>query len=224
MGRDTLELLRRRLEVLGAENAERRERTGRTAPLVTISRAAGTGGRVIANAVATALAVPVYDREILDTLAEDTGWDPKVLARIDENLDNLRGAWLRTILTGDNIFRATYRRSLINAILAISTEGGVILGRGGNFVLAGEADLRVRIVGARPRRVERRALELDCTPAEAEEAIAHLDQARARFAHGLFERDIDDPLGYDIVFNVDRISQARILRMTVEELKEPRNG
>ena len=69
-----------------------------------------------------------------------------MLERLDERVDGLKGAWLRYLLTGESLFKDTYRRNLISVVLAIASHGGVILGRGANFILSHLPVLRVRIV------------------------------------------------------------------------------
>lgn len=44
--------------------------------IITISREFGSGGRTIGKEAARALGIPCYDRELIEKIAEETGYAP----------------------------------------------------------------------------------------------------------------------------------------------------
>jgi len=46
--------------------------------IITISREFGSGGRTIGHQVAERLGYPYYDKELIKTVAEKTGFDPNM--------------------------------------------------------------------------------------------------------------------------------------------------
>lgn len=52
--------------------------------IITISREFGSGGRSIAKAVAEALSVPYYDKELIKQVAEQTGLSPEYVENAGE--------------------------------------------------------------------------------------------------------------------------------------------
>lgn len=53
--------------------------------IITISRQFGSGGRTIGRAVAEKLGVPFYDKELVDQIAMESGFDPKYVAEHGEH-------------------------------------------------------------------------------------------------------------------------------------------
>lgn len=200
-----------------------REMPAASVPLVcTVSSGAGSGGREVAKRLAERLEVGLFDHRILQEVAHETRIDPEVLRRLDERVEGMKGAWLRSLLTGEDVFKETVRRNLINVILGIACRGGVILGRGGNFILAHRPVLRVRIVGSPSRcarRIaERRGVELSA----AELARQRTDLERKEFIRQFYGRDIDDPLGYDLVLNSDRLAPEAVTEIAFLALRRLR--
>lgn len=52
--------------------------------IITISREFGSGGRSIGKAVAEALQIPYYDKEIIKQVAEQTGFSPDYIENTGE--------------------------------------------------------------------------------------------------------------------------------------------
>lgn len=180
-------------------------------PVVTVSRMGASGGRELATALGERLGVPVYDRALLDAVAEESGIDRETLARLDERVEGLRGAWLRSLFTGQDLLKSSFRRNLVNAILGIACRGGIIVGRGANYVLAGHPCLRLRVVASPSvcaRRLTRsQGLAVDQSRAE----IDAFNRARSRFVRSLYSQDIDNPLAYDVVLNTDHLAMEPAL-------------
>ena len=52
--------------------------------IITISREFGSGGRTIGHQVAEQLGYPYYDKELIKTVAEKTGFDPNYVEEYGE--------------------------------------------------------------------------------------------------------------------------------------------
>lgn len=175
-------------------------------PVITLSRDHGALGRQIANALAQRLGIPVYDREILDKIAERLHTDPKTLKMLDESVARARDMWLLRLFTGQDLSEDSYRIHLVNVLLSLGRSGGVILGRGGNVVLATSCALRVRITASPDVRQRRVCERYTITPEEAHRQIVDIDANRGRFVWELFHRRNNDPTNYDLVINTDRLA------------------
>lgn len=196
--------------------------TAETPIIMTVSTAAGAGGKEVAQRLAERLQVGFFDKHILNAVAEETHTDRQVLERLDERVDGMKGAWLRSLLTGENLFRDTFRRNLINVILGIGCKGGVILGRGANFILAHRPVLRIRVVGSAERCAQRIAKEQGITLSAAHKIVQDTDRDRAEFIRTFYRRQIDDPLGYDLVVNSDRLADEGIADIALLALERIR--
>jgi cytidylate kinase len=188
----------------------------------TVSTAAGAGGREVAQALAERLNIGFFDKDILQRVAKETHTSSEVLKRLDECVEGMKGAWLRSLLTGEDLSKETFRRNLINVILGIGCKGGVILGRGGNFILAHRPVLRVRVVGSSSLCARRIAQQQGIDPSAAELVRRQTDDDRRQFIRILYGNDISDPLGYDLVLNSDHFRWEALTEIAVLALQRRR--
>ena len=63
------------------ENKEKRK-------IITISREFGSGGRIIGKRLAEKLGVPYYDRELLDRIAEESGFSKEMIETAEKKAKN----------------------------------------------------------------------------------------------------------------------------------------
>lgn len=111
--------------------------------IITISRQFGSGGRTIAKEVASRLGIPCYDSELIEKIAEESGYTPEYIKEIGEYTVGKTG--LSNILAArdknghsnyDNVFIA--QAKVINRLAA---EGPcVIVGRCADYILREKAD------------------------------------------------------------------------------------
>ena len=127
--------------------------------VITISRQFGSGGRTIGRQVAEKLGIPCYDQELIEQLAEKSGFTKEYIKEHSEYTE--RGGWLANALSGraaggmtnqDHIWVA--QRELI---LELADKGPcVMVGRCADYILQGQADcLNVFIHASMENRAER---------------------------------------------------------------------
>ncbi|MHB9027018.1 MAG: cytidylate kinase-like family protein [Armatimonadota bacterium] len=174
--------------------------------IITISRQAGTNGSLIGRLVAERLGMRFFDRELTDELARRLQVEKEVITHFDESSLNPVESILYEWRTSTN--EETYHRFLQDAFARIAATGdAVIIGRGANLALHGPETFHVRLIGPEELRVviyrEQHGLS---STAEAERELRHADRRRARFVRQHFRREIDDPLAYDLVINIGRMT------------------
>jgi cytidylate kinase len=188
--------------------AESKPGTRRPRPPLSIAltRQAGSRGAEVARAVGARLGWTVYDHELLRRIAEEKG----VQGRLLEMLDERHMGWLEEMMASFAIGQAshetTYLRSLLELFATLGEVGHcVIVGRGGAHVLLPETTLRVRIIAPRADRAATVARNQHLSPAEAEKWVDRTDWERKRFVEHYFNRNPEDPLGYDLILNSSRL-------------------
>jgi cytidylate kinase len=177
-------------------------RTGPAALTVAVSRESGARGGTIARRVGRKLGWQVFDQELLEYMAQDSGVNPGVF----DNLSAPLAAWaegrLRQLVEGDE---ATPHPSLVNlarVVLALAAQGNVVLiGRGAGNLLPHESTLHVRIVAPLPERVAYMAQWLRLTEEEAAARVRLRDDRRADFLSSHFHRQPGDVYQYDLILN-----------------------
>ncbi|HUY89862.1 MAG TPA: cytidylate kinase-like family protein [Pirellulales bacterium] len=203
------------------EVAPAQRKAAATACTITISRESGAGGSTIAREVGRLLDWPVYDRELLERIADQAGLRSELL----ESLDEKRSHWLVEILeslSGVMVMSgAAYARYLAETILALAAHGQcVIVGRGSSLIVPPNQSLRVRLVAKFDDRAERTRERLGVSK---EEAIAHVrqnDAHRDGFVKDYFHHNVGDPHDYDLVINTSRFSLEQAAGLIIDALRE----
>ncbi|MBN1911773.1 MAG: cytidylate kinase-like family protein [Pirellulales bacterium] len=179
--------------------------TGRRVwPYLAISREAGAGGSLIAEAVGRTLGWEVLGRSLLDQVAQRYQLPRPMLELVDETQSNWAHDILGTWLDSKVVPHEKYVCFLRHVILRAAYAGpAVFIGRGAQFFLPRRQGLAVRIVASEPYRVANLADQRGLSPREAQRVIRTIDHGRREFVARYFRQDIDDPHLYDIVLNVE---------------------
>lgn len=211
--------------VVAAELEAERDRSSREERLrtrtVTIARDCGAGGARIAASLARALGVKCYDRELLDAVARDGRLERRLMERLDERPTSPLADWSFSIVWGHDAMREDYARHLRNVAHAIAAStGGVIVGRGVNFVLGPDHAFRVRVCGSPGRCARRLALERGIPVEDAARIVRETNADRDRFIRDTYGREWTDPTAYDLVVNTDRFDEDRAARIILAAMAE----
>lgn len=183
--------------------------------VITISRQMGTGAYQIAVEVARKLKYKFVDGSCISECASQYGLSPEMLLMVDEKPPSY--------ITAEDRLRAAALNTIELILLDFARKGNVILyGRGGQDLLRDCGNvLRLRFIADFEERVERFAEREWIDPHLAASLIRRSDHQRGGFIHFYFDRDWNDSLGYDMVFNTLRLSPAVIVETIVAAAKEP---
>lgn len=125
--------------------------------VITISREFGSGGRTIGKKVAEKLGIPCYDAELIQKIAEESGYTADY---IKEEGEYASGGWLSTVFI-DRTMGLTNQDKLWNiqsrVIEELAGKGScVIVGRCADYILREKAYcLNVFIHASIEKRAER---------------------------------------------------------------------
>lgn len=183
--------------------------------IITISREMGTGAYSIAQELAKKLKYTLVDGPLLAARATDFGLSVDLLQSVDEKPPSYN--------TVEDRQRAASLNRIELILLDYARKGNVILyGRGAQDLLRGCGNmLRLRFIADFDERVERFAEREWIDPDLARELIRRSDHQRGGFIHYYFNRDWNDPLQYDMIFNTMRLSSASIIDAVLSALKDP---
>lgn len=183
--------------------------------VITVSREMGTGAYQIASEVAKKLKYKLIDGACISACASKYGLSTDMLQMVDEKPPSY--------ITAEDRKRAAALNTVELILLDFARKGNVILyGRGGQDLLKGcDNVLRLRFIADFEERVERFAEREWIDPDLARSMIRRSDHQRGGFIHFYFDRDWEDPLGYDMIFNTSRLSPDIIVESIVAAAKEP---
>lgn len=184
-------------------------------PIITISREMGTGAYGIAKELAKKLKYTMVGGPKLASSAAQYGLELEVLQAVDEKPPSYN--------TADDRKRAASLNTIELILLDFAKSGNIILyGRGGQDLLQNCGNvLRLRFIADFEERVERFSEREWIDPDLARELIRRSDHQRGGFIHYYFDRDWNDPLGYDLIFNTSRVSDSAIIDAVVAAVKDP---
>ena len=186
---------------------------------ITISRTHGAGGDEIAAEIGRILDWQVYDRELVEYIAETANVRQRVVESLDERRQSEIENWMQTLLSHQMLGTDKYLKHLISVLLAIAEHGrAVIIGRGSNFVLASGKGLRVLITAPLEWRAEQLAQKRKISIKEAKKNIRKVDDERLAYIRRYFRRDANDPTAYDLVLNVMNMSKGCAARIIISAL------
>lgn len=187
---------------------------------IAVSREAGANGPAIAHAVGECLGWPVYDKELVQNIAEEMGLHTKLLQSVDEKQMNWLQECLQAFSSAPSVSEMAYVRHLVETLLALAAHGEcVIVGRGSAVVLPAETTLRVRLVGSVRERSEAIRQRFGSTKEEAERWVEKTDRERQRFVFDHFHINPEDPRHYDLVLNSLRFSVEECADLIVKALR-----
>jgi len=174
---------------------------------VTIANIVGAGGREVATLLAEKLGWPVFDRELLTTMAGDD----QVRARIYGSMDERDLGWiedtLRTLMQHEYC-KNDYFHRLTATVLGLARQGpAVFVGRSADLILPKETGLRVRIIAPRALCVEKFARYADMSTDRASEEVDRVERERCDFVKHHFHVDqCDMPMRFDLQINAERFT------------------
>jgi cytidylate kinase len=184
--------------------------------IITISREMGTGAYGIAQEVAKKLKYTLVDGNKIAEVAGRYGLTKEILERVDEKPP--------VYITAEDRLQAANLNMIELILLDFAKAGNVILyGRGCQDLLKGMGNtLRLRFIAPFEERVEKFAEREWIDPDLAHDFIRKSDHQRAGFIHFYFDRDWNDPLGYDLVYNTAVLSEGAIVDSIVAAARDPK--
>ena len=150
--------------------------------IITISREFGSGGRTIGKEVAQRLGIPCYDRELIEKIAEETGYAKEFIEEQGEYASNTRGFAYTFLGRGQdglsNADRIWFAQKKV--IEDLADKGAcVIVGRCADYVLRDRMDcLNVFVYADKSFRAERIVNQYGESSIAPEKRLAEKDKKR----------------------------------------------
>ena len=218
----------------GRDMEKTKERKYPLKPFVTISRQAGAGGITIGEKLVkflgeedkeTACPWTLFDQNLVTKVMEEHRFPENYTQfmpedRISEIQDMIEE------LFGLHPSSWALARKTSETILHLARMGNVILVGRGTSVITRKflpGGLHVRFVGSLEKRIQHIQDYYRISHAQAAEFIKKQDLGRKHYLKYHFDKDIEDPLLYDLIINTDNISYgdaAKIIGRTLLNLKK----
>ena len=173
--------------------------------IITISREFGSGGRTVGKQAAQKLSIPCYDQELIEKIAEESGFAPAYIKEQGEYV--VRAGWLSNALAGRFSNGLTTQDQLWllqrKVILELAEKGPcVIVGRCADYILREEADCLTAFIHA---DMEKRAQRIVQVYGEREESpekrLRDKDKRRAAYYQMYTDMDWGDARHYHVALD-----------------------
>lgn len=200
--------------------------------MITINREAGSGGRTIGRKLAERLGINYYDKALIEGLVKRFDLSVSQIEAIKgrrhhwwtdysnliypEGSVDFKDNYYTQTVTSREIFEV--EKKIIEEIAG--EESCVIAGRSAFFILKdhpGRVSIFIR--ASRQHRLERVMREQELSEEEASELIDKLDKRRENFTKEYSKTSRYDARNYDLVLNVDNLSEDEAVDIIVGYLE-----
>lgn len=173
--------------------------------IITISREFGSGGRTIGREAAKKLGIPCYDYELIEKIAEQSGFNEKYIAEVGEY--TAHSGLFGSVLAGRDYtgysnqdYLWTMQSNIITEIA--QKESCVIVGRCADYILKDKADcLRVFVYADLDKRAERIVQQYGETEVSPKRRLKDKDKRRSAYYQLYTDTKWGKSQNYDITLN-----------------------
>lgn len=173
--------------------------------IITISREFGSGGRTVGKLAAQKLDIPCYDQELIEKIAEQSGFAPAYIKEQGEYA--VRAGWLSNALASRVANGLTSQDQLWliqrKVILELAEKGPcVIVGRCADYILREEADCLTAFIHADMQKRAERIVQVYGEREESpEKRLRDKDKRRAAYYQFYTDMSWGDARHYDVALD-----------------------
>ncbi|MDD6310925.1 MAG: cytidylate kinase-like family protein [Firmicutes bacterium] len=178
----------------------------KTNRVITISREFGSGGRLIGRRLAEKLNVPYYDKEVLDRIAEESGFSREMIENAEKKA---RNGFLYSLMSAMGTGEAGPESLSLNerfflaqfdTIRKIASEGPcVIVGRCADYILRGlPYATNVFIYAEEEDKIKRAVEEYGVPEDQVKKMMKDVDKARANYYAYHTGRRWGEPVNFNL--------------------------
>ena len=199
-----------------------------TKKIITISRAFGSGGRTIGKEVAKRLNIPYYDKELVDKVAEESGFHADFIEEAGEYAP-VTNSFLFNIAVSPNPMAMMNTMSMAdqlfvcqtNVIRRLADEGPcVIIGRCADYILKDRDDcLHVFIHADMAHRAERIVRLYGETKQSPEKRLTDKDNKRRVYYKHSTNRNWGEAQNYHVCLNSGLVGVEKCVDIIVDIAK-----
>lgn len=192
--------------------------------IITITRQFGSGGREIGKALAEALNISFYDKELISLAAKESGICPEIFEQVDEKATN---SLLYSLSTGFYNYGNSFSSMIdlpVNDRLYIlqhqiikdlaEKENFVVVGRCADYILRENPNLvKVFIYADIDSRIKRAVDRHEIDPARAKQAVIKADKNRANYYSFYSGKKWGLADNYDLCINSTNITTEQAVKI-----------
>ena len=198
--------------------------------IITIGRQYGSGGRRLAQMLSEHFNIPLYDKDLINRVSEETGIAGEFFKKVDEQpSDSFFSMFLNSfsygnscncedsVLSGNSLFCMQSK-----VIKNIAAEGDCIfVGRCADYILRDRDDvLSIFVTADLEDRIKRVAEYEGISEQSAKDVIEKADKSRAAYYNFYSEKRWGRGSSYDICLNSSKISLEQCMDIITQILNK----
>ena len=182
--------------------------------ILNIGRQIGSGGHIIASMLAEEFDCRLYDREILNLAAKESGFSEKFFEQNDEQKGFLKNVFHMQLplMSANNFYQSTFSQESLyqfqsDAIRQAVRENKrcVFVGRTADYVLRDEEAINVFITANMEFRIDNVAKRLECNRETARKFIVNKESERAKFYNYYTGKTWGNAENYDLCIDSSQL-------------------
>ena len=164
-------------------------------PVITVCMEPGSGGSIVAQAIAKQLNFDFFHRDIINEIAKSSHISSQVIETLEKERLSGINDFISSLINDKYLWPGLYLEHLMKIINVIGKHGrAVIVGRGANFILPLQERFSVRVVAPLEVRIQNVAREYGVSENDAKRRILRRESRRRAFVRQSFHEDIANPL------------------------------
>ena len=189
-------------------------------PFITISRQAGAGSHLLCDTLREDFRKQssdlfrgwhVFDQLICEAVAQDPELSRSMEDFVREHYESEFQDLMDTLIAGTSSSYLLCKKTFQVITMLAAIGKVIIVGRGACCVTEPlGTGIHVRIVASEAQRIINTMKRLKVGRDEALKDMRERDSERRKLLKRFFNKDIDDPLLYDVVWNTDRVEMREI--------------
>ncbi len=191
--------------------------------IISIGREFGSGGHVIAEALAKEFGIPLFDHNLLDHIAEEKNVDHNTLRKFDEKSRNV---FLSRTIKGHSSSPQDHLAQMQFDFLKRKAEKGesfVVVGRCSEHVLKEyEGMISIFILGDKECKLKRVQEVYNLSEEEARRKMERHDTSRKFYHNSYCKGKWGDSRSYDICVNSSRLGIEGTVEMLADYIRARR--
>jgi cytidylate kinase len=199
-------------------------------PFITISRQAGAGGHLLSYVLLTDFihfkneplfnGWHVFDKELCELVARNQRLEKSMGELLSENYKSDFKDFMDTLFTGNSTkYQAIKQTFKVVRMLAMAGKT-IIVGRAGCCTTQDlKGGIHIRLVASEEKRILWMMKRFKLSKQQARATIEKQDADRTKLLKNYFNREIDDPLTYDIVWNTGTVDLPEISHAIIDMIR-----
>ncbi len=199
--------------------------------IITINRECGSGGGEIARLLGKKLGVKVYDRKILDSVAQQFDLSVENIERVKAQRTTWWDDFCRfyqqfgAVSSSDDTLLEATPLSVYHAEARLmrelaAKESCIIIGRAGFHVFRDEPNaVHILIIADEDARIDRIARKQHLSKEEAEKVIKDIDNRRDTFVKSVTDKSRLDAHNYNLVINITGMNPEQVTEFLADIIR-----